>query len=239
MQKSSVYIFLATAAAMFTVVKCASGPAPSQVVAESEATLRYAELKAARQANRLDSAELQDALVRLDALGITDAKLYACVKQAVEYALAHSGSQSLRQVTDLTELDCKGRGVYRLNGLQHFTQLETLDLSGNHIESAEPLGKLYQLKELNLNNNEIQSIWPLLGLDKLIKLSLKNNPVQDLNYLGGFDRLETIEFVLSKKARCDYLVDVRRALSRSKASLSIPSSCLDEFGEPAHISDFE
>lgn len=239
MQKKSVIIFMATAAAMFTLVKCASGPAPSQIQAESEASQRYAELKAARLARQAGGADYEEAMLRLDELGLVDAKLYSCVKRAVEDALAHSGPEPLSHITALKKLDCDHKGIRRLNGLEHFTQLTELQLAYNGIESVEPISKLYQLKALNLNNNDIKSIWSLSGLDELKYLKLKNNPVQDLQYLGNFDRLEQVEFVLSSDHRCDYLASIKKALSHSKASLHIPYNCVDEFGEPATISEFE
>ncbi|BFM13327.1 hypothetical protein R50072_34800 [Simiduia litorea] len=239
MQKSSAYVFIATAAAVFSIAKCASGPAPSQQVADSEATLRYAEIKAAREASRLNSAELEASIQHLDQLGLTDQALYACVKQSVEYALSHTGGKVIAQPTDIEKLDCAGRGIFRLNGLEHFKKLTDIDLSGNKITSLEPLSQLREVEKLDLEDNQVSSIWSILGMDKLTTLKLTGNPVGDLNHVNGFNSLTTIKFKLSKTDRCDYLVSIKEALAYSKASLAIPYRCLDEFGEPARLSDFE
>ncbi|MDN3637596.1 leucine-rich repeat domain-containing protein [Simiduia curdlanivorans] len=239
MQKSSAYVFIATAAAVFALGKCASGPAPSQQVAESEATLRYAEIKAARDANRLNSAELEASIQHLDQLGLTDQALYRCVRESVEYALAHTGGKVITQPTDIEQLDCAGRGIFRLNGLEHFKKLTNIDLSGNKITSLEPLSQLHDVEKLDIESNQVTSIWSILGMDKLTTLKLTGNPVGDLNHVNGFNSLDTLKFKLSNKDRCDYLVSIKEALTYSKASLAIPSRCVDEFGEPARLSDFE
>ena len=238
MQKSSAYVFIATAAAMFAIGKCANGPAPSQQVADSEATLRYAEIKAAREANRVNSAELDASLQRLDELGLTDQALFNCVKASVEYALAHTGGKVIAQPTDIKKLNCSAKGIFRLNGLEHFKKLTHIELANNKISSLEPLSKLRDVEVLDLKRNQISSIWPILGMDKLTTLKLTDNPVGDLNHLNGFNSLSSIEFKLSKTDRCDYLVSIKEALAYSKANLAIPYSCVDEFGEPARLSDF-
>ncbi|MBB3167054.1 leucine-rich repeat domain-containing protein [Simiduia aestuariiviva] len=239
MQKSSAIIFLAAAGVVFTLGKCTSGPAPSEVAAESEASQRYAELKAERLARQNQQGDLSGAMQRLDELGLADASLYRCVKKSVSQALATTTQHTMSQPTDLRRLECRKQGIRRVTGLEHFTQLEKLDLTGNSIADVAPIGKLYQLRELILNDNKVSSIWPLLNLDKLTKLGLRNNPVQDLHYVGGFDQLGSLDFRLTSQQRCDYLVDIKSALKRSKVKLSVPSRCKDEFGEPASISEFE
>ncbi|UTA47514.1 hypothetical protein L1F30_15340 [Simiduia sp. 21SJ11W-1] len=239
MQRASVYVFMAAAAAVFTLGKCTSGPAPAEQAAESEASKRYAELKAERLARQGESADYDATLVSLNALGIADTNLYECVKQRVARALSHTEAKALSQPTDLRTLACKNSGIRSLQGLEHFTHLEELDLSGNRIAEVSPLGKLYQLRELKLKNNKVASIWPLLNLDKLTKLDLRGNPVSDLHLLGGFGQLQQLSFRLTSKDRCDYLADIKRALRHSQVRLNVPSRCVDEFGEPASISEFE
>jgi internalin A len=239
MKKSSGYVFIATAAAIFAIGKCSSGPAPLQQAADSEATLRYAQIKAEREANRLNTAELNAATQQLDQLGINDQALLACVKQNVEYALAHTGGTTISQPTDIEKLDCASKNIFRLNGLDQFKKLKHIDLSYNRIETLEPLSGLHHVLTLDLRHNKVGSIWSILGMDKLETLKLTDNPVGDLHYLNGFESLSRIEFKLTSKDRCDYLVDIKDALKNSKASLAIPGSCMDEFGEPSHISEFE
>lgn len=239
MQKSSAYTFIASAGVVFALAKCFSGPAPTQIREDSEATKRYAEIKQARESARVNSADLTASFQTLNDLGLSDKALLACVQQAVEYALAHTGGHTVSQPTDIETLDCAGKNVYRLDGLRHFKMLRELNLARNHIDNLEPISALEQLEVLDLGQNEITSIWPILSLDQLQTLTLTGNKIGDLQHLNGFEKLNKLNYKLSSQERCDYLVNIKRALQYSQATLAVPSRCVDEFGEPANISEFE
>lgn len=239
MKKSSAIIFFVVAGGVFTLGKCSAGPGPAEQRMATEASARYAELKAARDARRNNSIELDASLQQLSDLYIPDDALANCIERAVSHALTHSGGAAIASATDITSLTCPSQSISRLTGIEHFTRLTELDLSYNKIDNADALNALQALEKLDLTGNQVKSIWGLQGLDNLTQLKLKNNPVTDLHFLSGFERLESVEFRLDRSQRCDYLVNIKNALKQSKASLSIPSRCVDEFGEPARLSDFE
>lgn len=237
MQKSSAYIFLAVAGAVFALGKCTAGPSQQQQVQDSEAALRYAELKAQRVAVRADSVELEQSRLQLAELNIADPALAECLQNAVTQALNYG--VPLAAPTDLQELECPHKSIADLRGLEHFQSLKQLDLSSNKITDAAPLKNLRTLVQLDLSNNQVQSIWALQSLDQLTSLNLYNNPVRDLYYVSGMQSLEKLDYKLTNKERCDDLVRIRRALSSVKASLNIPYDCMDEFGERSNIGEFE
>lgn len=237
MQKSSVFVFLAVAGAVFALGKCSAGPDPQQQAQESEAALRYAELRAQRESARASAVELEQSQQQLADLNIADPALADCLQDAVTHALNYGAP--LKAATELDKLSCPHQSIATLRGLEHFQALKTLDLSGNKITDPEPLKGLRNLLELDLSNNQIESIWPLQSLDSLTTLKLRNNPVRDLYYVNGLQSLEKLDYKLTSKERCDDLVRIKRALSSVKASLSIPHDCLDEFGERSNIGEFE
>lgn len=239
MKKSSAIIFFMVAAGVFALGKCTAGQGTMEQRLESEASARYAELKALREARRNNSIELDASLQQLNDLYIPDPSLANCIERAVSHALTHSGGAAIASATDITSLECSRQSIKRLTGLEHFTRLTKLDLSYNQIENADTLNNLHDLQTLDLTNNQVKNIWGLQGLDKLTRLKLNNNPVTDLQFISGFEQLEQLEFSLDSNQRCDYLASIKSALKQSKASLSIPGRCVDEFGEPARLNDFE
>lgn len=241
MQKKSLRVFIASAVAVFIIVKCShDDPAENLTnLDENSASSRYAEIKKARQARLADKENLETSLQNLNDLGINDKALLQCIKNTVETALSHSGESPISSATEIKKLHCRSGNIQHLDGLEHFTKLQDIDLSYNKIQNLTPLQPLTQVKTLNLMHNEIASIWPILGMDLLEELKLTDNPVRDLNYIGGLDSLKQLKFRLTSKHRCDYLVGIKRAAESLKLKLGIPSRCLDEFGEAARISDFE
>ncbi|MDB2707125.1 hypothetical protein N9Z30_05485 [Pseudomonadales bacterium] len=87
------------------------------------------------------SMKIEDALA-----GIADDNLRACVAEAA------SGKQ---QVSEVTSLDCSGRGISVLNGLSGLTNLVYLDLSYNSISDFSPIADLVpNLTDGYLNDNQ-------------------------------------------------------------------------------------
>lgn len=77
---------------------------------------------------------------------ISDARLSACVQQAIE-------DQIVRQPTDLKRLDCDYAGISSLEGLSGYSRIEQLSLSHNNITNIDELLRLTYLREVDLSEN--------------------------------------------------------------------------------------
>jgi hypothetical protein len=77
---------------------------------------------------------------------MADLNLQTCLTEQAN----RSGWQYAEEVT---QLDCSGRGVVRLEGIEGLSALAALDLSKNEIQDALPLSVLHNLTKLNLSGN--------------------------------------------------------------------------------------
>ena len=60
------------------------------------------------------------------------------------------GSVTRKDVSGITRLSARVRGISNIDALRYFTSLEELDLYGNRISDLSPLANLVSLKKLNL-----------------------------------------------------------------------------------------
>lgn len=63
------------------------------------------------------------------------------------------GSVYVSDVTQITSLTARVKGIRDIEDLRYFTALEELDLYGNQITDLSPLGGLSKLKKLNISRN--------------------------------------------------------------------------------------
>mmetsp|Transcript_10120 Transcript_10120/g.22764 ORF Transcript_10120/g.22764 Transcript_10120/m.22764 type:complete len:363 (+) Transcript_10120:98-1186(+) len=103
-------------------------------------------------------------------------------------------------------MDCAGKGIGALKGIEAYEHLHLLDLSQNHIKDVTPLKGLQNLLTLKLANNEIPHMRPWLdpeapSFPQLLHLDLSNNSLTLLPVLP-FPMLRTVSFAnneISKK----------------------------------------
>ncbi|NNG01092.1 MAG: tandem-95 repeat protein [Desulfobacteraceae bacterium] len=105
-------------------------------------------------------------------LSFADYNLESCVSEKGAY-----------YIYELTQLDCSGRGITDISGIENLTSLEMLNLDNNSIEELEPLFYLPRLRNLSLNDNRIKDISPLRWHRLITRLNLDNNMIQDLYQL--------------------------------------------------------
>ncbi|MFC2099569.1 leucine-rich repeat domain-containing protein [Candidatus Bipolaricaulota bacterium] len=101
-----------------------------------------------------------------------DPKLEDEVRKAVHI---RTGPVYGTDLLGLTELRAVGRGISRLDGLEHCKDLVTLDLRKNQIIDIAPLGALDRLERLELADNQIVEIAPLCRLTDFMLKTLGDN----------------------------------------------------------------
>ena len=74
-------------------------------------------------------------------------------------------------------IDCPGRGIKDLGGLETFTGLVTLDLTGNQLTQFGL--RLHKLKTLKIDDNQLNML-DLSGLQSLIRLTASNNQLKSI-----------------------------------------------------------
>ena len=111
-----------------------------------------------------------------------DTKLAKCV-------LSNYNSQNKTSLTDLTnaqllnltKLDCTGKGITNVKGVEKLTNLKHLIMPNNNIyTSSFDLTKNTKLTKIDLSNNNISKV-VLTKNKSLITLYLSNNPIEKLD----------------------------------------------------------
>jgi len=119
---------------------------------------------------------------------MADPNLQTCLTEQAN----RNGWQSAEQVT---QLDCSGRGVARLEGIEGLFVLAALDLSNNAIVDAWPLSALRTLTKLNLSGNrsiDIVQLRPVLDINwGLTSLGLNGIRVGAFSNLGALFNPQT------------------------------------------------
>lgn len=90
-------------------------------------------------------------------------------------------------------LNCTGRGIISISGIEKFKSLRYLNLSDNLIADASPLAELSALEDLNLHNNSIVQLPSLDKLSLLTYLTCSNNRLKSLPDLSQNVKLKKLE----------------------------------------------
>lgn len=124
--------------------------------------------------------------------GIPDKKLYDTVLAQCDSN--KDGVLTKAEAAEAKTLDCNGRGINNLQGIQLFSNLTGLDLGGNSISDISPVSSLTNLTNLSLVYNEIKisDISALSSLTKLTSLVLDGNQISDVSALSSFTNLEAL-----------------------------------------------
>lgn len=94
----------------------------------------------------------------------------------------------------LTELDCMGKEIRSLSGLEYATQLTWLNLSENKLDNAgaAALEKLESLTRLDLSHNQLSTLSMLRPLAKLEVLDASDNQLTSAQGLEELSALKTV-----------------------------------------------
>lgn len=109
--------------------------------------------------------------------------------EALEGCLIATGSQRLG-ASQVRRVNCAGRGVSDLGGLEAFSNITHLDLSENNIVDLTPLQGFPRLVSLALGDNPLGSLAPLGAVPRLWRLSLAHGSLDAsqiawLSTMGG------------------------------------------------------
>ena len=110
------------------------------------------------------------------------------------------GSIYASDVSRITSLTARVRGIRNVDDLKYFVSLESLDLYGNKICDLSPLASLTGLKRLNVSGNysalndktggSAMSLKPLSNLILLQHLEVEGNGVTDISPLSSLVNME-------------------------------------------------
>lgn len=115
------------------------------------------------------------------------------------------GDIVVSDVSGITTLKARVKGIRNINDIVYFTALEELDLYGNKINDISPLAQLQNLKILNIgkNYNTLYSsgsssgvngmnMNTLSSLPLLEELYAEDNKIADLNFVEGLTQLKVL-----------------------------------------------
>ena len=116
--------------------------------------------------------ELVNSAMPINAAVFPDPAMQGCLFEQAEI-------NNWQFVEEVTHLNCSGRNITDISGLELFSRLRHLDLSNNRIE-ASILSPLPQtLISLDLSKNQLFDVNFLQGLNELESFSIGDNPIFD------------------------------------------------------------
>lgn len=124
----------------------------------------------------------------IDPSVIMDQELHDCI--AYNYSFHSSIPLEEQSVNYLKQLNCNGRGITDLSGIQQFKSLTSVELIDNQITDLSLLVELTTLTELSIGYNPITDISVLENMTNLTDLRLQSTSVTDFSVLSHLINLE-------------------------------------------------
>jgi len=106
--------------------------------------------------------------------------------------LEASGPGARRSVSGSPEWQDPANLFHNLSGIQNLTGLTDLSLRNRGLIDIGPLAGLTGLINLNLHTNWISDISPLAGLTNLVRLRIAENPLTDISALSELTELRVL-----------------------------------------------
>lgn len=106
-----------------------------------------------------------------------------------QYGIA-PGSFTPDKVRAITELDISGRGIRRMDGLEHFHSLQKLDASHNIIENAAELEGLGKLESVDLSFNQLETA--SFASPALHTIDLEGNRLEQMGFVKHLAELREL-----------------------------------------------
>ncbi len=116
------------------------------------------------------------------ALEIKDEALEAALRAAVNKP---SGTLTVGDFKDSTELLLNGKGITDVSGLGALTHLTRLELTRNEITDISPLAPLKRLTYFRIDENQISDISVIAGMPRMGELYIYENKITTLEPLRG------------------------------------------------------
>ena len=110
-------------------------------------------------------------------------------------------SADVSPINDLVALECSGRNIQSLRGIENLIALETLDLQSNAIFRLNGIENLQNLRTLNLNVNKVSDLTPVSKITSLERLFAAKNSFTTLPDFSAMTNL--IEIDLSRNPQTD------------------------------------
>ncbi len=110
-------------------------------------------------------------------------------------------SADVSPINDLVELECSGRNIQSLRGIENLIALETLDLQSNAIFRLNGIENLQNLRTLNLSVNKVSDLTPVSKITSLERLFAAKNSFTTLPDFSAMTNL--VEIDLSRNPQTD------------------------------------
>ena len=120
---------------------------------------------------------------------IPDPGLEAAIRDALNMP---GGPIYASQLRAFPGIDCRGRGIRNLSGIEYLTNATWVWAGQNQISDISPLAGLSGLWSLSLSGNQISNLAPLANLTKLTGLGLEQNQITDVSPLADLSSLEDL-----------------------------------------------
>lgn len=127
-----------------------------------------------------------------EALGVAAQDALTCDLVAQLTMLDASGLGARRSVSGSPEWPDPEHLFHDLSGIQNLTGLTDLALRNRGLSDISPLAGLTGLINLNLHTNWISDISPLAGLTNLVRLRIAENPLTDISPLSELTELRVL-----------------------------------------------
>ncbi|MBE9485408.1 MAG: hypothetical protein IMY74_11205, partial [Bacteroidetes bacterium] len=96
-----------------------------------------------------------------------------------------SSLSPLKELTDLSSLDCSNTGIDNLWPIADLVDLQSLDCSNTVIKSCEPLRDLMNLEYLNISHTGITTLQSIIRIKNLRKLNIEHTGIESINIFGS------------------------------------------------------
>jgi hypothetical protein len=126
------------------------------------------------------------------ALSIGPQDTLSCGQAARLTQLDASGVGARRSVSGSPEWNDPEHLFHDLSGIQNLTGLTDLALRNRGLSDISPLAELTDLINLNLHTNWISNISPLKDMRKLVRLRIAENPLTDISALSELTELRVL-----------------------------------------------
>ncbi len=118
-----------------------------------------------------------------------DPGLEQCVRDELQKKDGYLTHGDLRRIGSM---NCSGRSISDLSGIENIPNLWKVFLSGNKIKDVTPLGKCVKLRELEISHNEIEDATPLENLVNLEKLIIQGNQITNIEFIRNMTVIERL-----------------------------------------------
>ncbi|MBL4571726.1 MAG: hypothetical protein JKY86_01460 [Gammaproteobacteria bacterium] len=142
-----------------------------------------------------DIVTFADAILEIEvreALSLAPQDALSCGQAALLTTLDASGTAARRSVSGSPEWGEPEHLFHDLSGIQNLTGLTDLALRNRGLSDISPLAGLTELINLNLHTNWISDLGPLRAMTKLVRLRVAENPLTDISPLSELTELRVL-----------------------------------------------